>query len=83
MPLETRQHQIERETCNLKRFQFRADAVCHLIVNTDLPWPDVSIRIEGLRRDAERLFPLKMDLFDLIYISRFERLWEQWRNHGD
>jgi hypothetical protein len=76
---ETRADQIERESRNLRAFQREADAVCEDIVNTDLDWVDIEIRIERLRRTALRLFPQKMDLFERIYIRRFERLRAQCR----
>jgi hypothetical protein len=77
--VESREDQIERETRSLLAFQRKADDISRLIVNTDLPWVDVAIRIEELRREADRLYPLKKDLFDLVYVSRFTRLWSQWR----
>lgn len=77
--METRADQIERETRRLRDFQSCADDVARLIVDTDLPWVDIAIRIEELRAEAERLFPRKKDLFELIYVNRFRRLWEQWR----
>jgi hypothetical protein len=79
MPAETRQQQIDRESRYLRTFQTKADSIAHLIVNTDLPWVDVVIQIERLREEALRLFPQKMFLFDLVYLSRFRRLWHQWR----
>lgn len=77
--MESRADQIAREHRNLRRFQAEADAVSRLIIDTDLPWPDVAIRIERLRTEAERLFPQKMRLFEMIYVRRFHRLWRQWR----
>jgi hypothetical protein len=77
--METREDQIERETRRLMDFQSGADDIARLIVSSDLPWVDIAIQIEQLRERAERLFPLKMDLFNLIYISRFHRLRQQWR----
>ena len=77
--METRAYQIDRESRYLRRFQDRADEITHLIVNTDVPWIDISIAIEHLREEGRRLFPLKMDLFELIFVSRFKRLWHQWR----
>jgi hypothetical protein len=62
--------------------QLQADAISHLIVNTDLPWIDVSIQIEQLREEARRLWPQQSELFDLIYQSRFDRLWQQWHKAG-
>ena len=77
--LETREDQIRRETSYLRAFQARADAISRLVVSTDLPWTDILIQIEDLRAEARRLFPLKMDLFEMIYTRRFHRLREQWR----
>ena len=77
--MESRADQIERETRCLRLFQQKADAISHLIVNTDLPWIDVGIQIERLREEALRLWPQKSELFNMIYVSRFQRLWDQWR----
>ena len=77
--VETRADQIERETRRLRGFQSCADDISRLIVDTDLPWVDIAIRIDRLRAEALRLFPQKMDLFDLIYVNRFRRLLAQWR----
>jgi hypothetical protein len=77
--METREFQIERESRYLRHFQHRADAIAHLILNTDMPWTDIAIEIDRLRQEARRLFPLKMALFELVYASRFRRLWDQWR----
>lgn len=78
--MESRADQIERETRNLKAFQREADNISRLILNTDLPWIDIQIEIEKLRREAKRLFPQKMELFDMIYVNRFKRLWQQWHS---
>ena len=77
--MESREDQIERETEFLRAFQRQADEVSHLILNTDLPRVDVLLRIESLQEEARRRFPRKMDLFDRLYLSRFRRLWSQWR----
>jgi hypothetical protein len=77
--METRADQIERETRRLRDFQSWADDIARLIVSTDMPWVDIAIQIERLRTEAERQFPQKLDLFDLIYVHRFQRLRAQWR----
>jgi hypothetical protein len=77
--VESREDQIEKETRRLRRFQRQADEISRLILNTDLPWVDIEIRIEGLRREAQRRFRGKDELFEQIYESRFRRLREQWR----
>lgn len=56
-----------------------ADMVCRLIVSSDLPEVDILIEREKVRRRCEELFPCRMDLFDMIYESRFDRLWQQFR----
>ena len=76
---ESRADQIARETRVLRTFQEQADGISRLILNTDLPWIDIEIQIGHLRQEAERLFPCKLDLFERVYVSRFVRLWEQWR----
>ena len=77
--METREFQIEREARYLRSFQHRSDEIAHLIVNTDVPWVDIAIQIDQLREEARRLFPLKLDLFEMIFVNRFKRLWNQFR----
>ncbi len=54
-----------------------AAEICSLLVNTDYPEVDIAIMRNRLRERCEELFPDRMDLFDMIYESRFDRLWEQ------
>jgi hypothetical protein len=81
--METRADQIERETRNLRAFQRDADRIGRLILDTDLPWVDIEIQIEKLRQMAQRIFPQKMDLFERVYVSRFQRLRAQWREGSE
>jgi hypothetical protein len=53
--------------------------VCFLIVATDTPRIDVDIQRAEVRRRCLELFPDKMHVFDLVYESRFRRLWDQFR----
>lgn len=80
---ESRADQIARETRHLRSFQRKADAISRLILNTDMPWVDIAIRIDRLREEALRGWPRKEWLFDLVYRKRFERLWDQWRSEID
>jgi hypothetical protein len=63
-----------------KELSDMADAVCRLILSSDYPDVDVAIEKEKVRARCEELFPDRMDLYDMIYESRFQRLWEQWRD---
>jgi len=57
----------------------RADEVCRLILTEDFPDVDIAIARQRLREFAEAAFPDRMDLYDMIYESRFDRLAEQFR----
>ena len=59
-----------------------ADRVCALILIEDYPEVDIAIEIDGARERCRELFPDRMDLFDMIYESRFDRLIEQLRPAG-
>jgi hypothetical protein len=59
--------------------QRRADRICSLIVASDYPAVDIAIEARALKEFAGRHFPGRMELFRLIYESRFRRLWEQFR----
>ena len=56
-----------------------ADKVSMLILHTDLPEVDIEIEISKVRQRCQELFPDRLDLFDMIYTSRFHRLMQQWR----
>lgn len=71
------QLQIEREWA--RHLSRMADRVCGLILTSDIPRIDVEIAAQEVRAECERLFPEKVHLFEMIYESRFQRLWEQFR----
>jgi hypothetical protein len=60
-----------------------ADRVSVLILRDDYPEIDVVIEIENLRETAREMFPGREQLFEMIYVSRFRRLWEQFRRRGE
>lgn len=57
-----------------------ADGVCRMILDERFPDVDVEIAQNKVREKCRELFPDKLDIFDMIYESRFRRLWEQFRN---
>ena len=63
-----------------RRLQRRADRLCFLIVATDIPEHEVKIERLFLRTEAARLFPEKLSFYDMLYESRFRRLWQQFRS---
>jgi hypothetical protein len=67
----------------MARLRRAADRVCCLILISDYPEIDVEIEKAKVRQLAEELFPDRMDLYEMIYESRFRRLWEQFRTGPD
>jgi hypothetical protein len=68
-----------REERKLQELKTLVDRICFLIVSTDYEAADVRIEAANARRRCEQLFPGKGHIFDLIYGSRFRRLWCQFR----
>ena len=56
-----------------------ADQVSQLVLLEDFPAIDVVIAVDNLRETAASIFPGRQDLFEMLYVSRFRRLWRQWR----
>lgn len=71
---------LRTEDAKLRELSRDADRLSFMIVATDCPRIDVDIERAALRRRCQALFPDKMDLYDMIYESRFRRLWQQFRN---
>ncbi len=63
----------------MREFQRMADRVCMLIVASDYPQIDIEIEKAKVRNRCEELYPDRMDLYEMIYESRFDRLWYQFR----
>ena len=68
---------------NMARLKRAVDRVCSLILISDYPDIDIEIEKGKVRQLAEELFPDRMDLYEMIYESRFRRLWEQFRSGQD
>ena len=73
----TANNQAARQT--MRELQRMADRLCTLILTSDYPDIDITIERASLRSKCEELFPDRMDLYDMVYESRFDRLMEQFR----
>ena len=56
-----------------------AERICALILTDDYPAIDIEIEKANLKRRVREILPEKVDLYQMVYESRFRRLWEQWR----
>jgi hypothetical protein len=75
-----REFLLVEENEKLAAFQRKADRIAFLIVASDYERVDVEIEKAELRAECARQFPDKLELYDMIYESRFQRLWEQFRD---
>jgi hypothetical protein len=79
MNVPRRHSPAQREARRLMRaFQREADEVAQATLIEDLPDIDLEIAINELRERCRELYPESLDLFEMIYESRFRRLREQW-----
>ena len=72
---------IDEEDLKVGELQRLVNRVCFLIVSTDYPEVDIEIEKEKVKNRCRDLFPDKMELYEIVYESRFRRLWEQFRCH--
>jgi len=63
----------------LRRLQRGADRLCSLILHRGVPEAEVRRERDRLRATCRRLFPDRMELFEMIFERRFDRLWAQFR----
>lgn len=79
--LEARLQALCAEDEAVQTLQRQADRICEMIVSGDAAQIDIDIAQNALREAIARSFPDKQALYQLIYESRFRRLWQQFR-HG-
>jgi hypothetical protein len=60
--------------------QRRANRVASMIVTSGCSRLECALAERELRMECLRLLPHRMELFDLVYASRFRRLREQFRD---
>jgi nucleoside-triphosphatase len=65
----------------VRALQRQADRICEMIVLGEAAPIDIEIQQTALREAISRTFPDKQALYQLIFESRFRRLWQQFR-HG-
>ncbi len=62
-----------------REFQRRADRLCSMILSSDCPAEEVERQRLNLRVEAFAALQDRIDLYEMVYESRFTRLWEQFR----
>ena len=69
----------EDEQKKANAVQKDAQQVCKMILDETCPKIDVEIAVNNLREKVKKLFPDKIETYQMIYEARFKRLWEQFR----
>ena len=64
----------------VEELKHAAERICTLILTDDYPDIDIQIEKASLKRRVREIFPDKVQVYEMIYESRFRRLWEQWRD---
>jgi uncharacterized Zn finger protein (UPF0148 family) len=64
-------------------FRREADRIVSLILYSDMPRVDIEIAIRTFRDRILASFPEREALFNALYLSRFRRLWNQFRDDDD
>jgi nucleoside-triphosphatase len=64
----------------VRRLQAQANRICELIVSGEVPLVDIEIQQAALREAVAEIFPDKPAWYQLVYESRFRRLWQQFRH---
>jgi hypothetical protein len=59
-----------------------AERICALILTDDYPRIDIEIEQAQLKRRVRERMPEKLELYEMVYESRFRRLWDQWRRES-
>lgn len=65
---------------DLKR---RSHRIATLILNSDISWIDIELEINQMRELCLEDAPDKVELFEAVYVSRFNRLRDQWREEKE
>jgi hypothetical protein len=73
---ETKQDkgEIEEENRRIRTLRLLVDFSLAYLAQTNLPLEEAQAVVEGVKKQALRLFPEKEETFDLIYLPRFRRL---------
>jgi hypothetical protein len=67
----------------MRDLQRMADRVCVLILSSDLPAVDIEIEKNKVRESCLELCADREQLYEMIYESRFQRLWDQFRDKAE
>ncbi len=71
---ELEKREIEEENRRIRALRLLVDFSLAYLAQTRMPLEEAQAVVEGVKKQALRLFPEKEETFDLIYLPRFRRL---------
>ncbi|MBU1044757.1 MAG: hypothetical protein KJ915_10220 [Candidatus Omnitrophica bacterium] len=77
------EYQLKIEEEKIIQIRKKADKIVALIFNNQCAKIDIDIEKQKLKALIEHISPDKVDLYELIYEPRFNRLWDQFRKSED
>ena len=66
--------EIEEENRRIRTLRLLVDFSLAYLAQTNMPLEEAQAVVQGVKKQALRLFPEKEETFDLIYLPRFRRL---------
>ena len=78
-----RYFESEEERKKANEIQQDADLVCRMILENEFSESDIDTAKKNLREKVLKLFPDKIQTYEMIYEARFKRLWDQFRVEGE
>jgi nucleoside-triphosphatase len=66
----------------VRALERQAERICEMIVSGEVPQIDIEIQQAALREAVAKAFPEQQALYQLLYETRFRRLWQQFRHGG-
>ena len=66
--------EVTEENRRIRTLRLLVDFSLAYLAQTKLPLEEAQAVVEGVKKQALRLFPDKEETFDLIYLPRFRRL---------
>ena len=66
--------EIEEENRRIRTLRLWVDFSLAYLAQTNMPLEEAQAVVQGVKKQALRLFPEKEETFDLIYLPRFRRL---------
>jgi len=73
----------EKKDKEFEKLKDNADRICSMIIDKRYKYVDISVAIEKFKKEFLEVFPEKENLYNMIYESRFKRLWGQFRDRKD